>query len=152
MGRILVILVFVGLVAAGFSLSRQPAPPPLLDVPEMMSTGAVPGRSPGQSRGGPLYWSTAVSKEFSSLEVASYGPRQKPEIVTGEFRTPIAGRTQALEALGADDRYKVTSETHEFVSLVGGPFAELTLYRSQLYVDEYSSFFAATRVGLANLK
>lgn len=152
MGRTLLILAFAGFVAAGFSLSREPAPPALLDVPEILAGGSAPGRSPGQQRGGRLYWSTAVNKHFSSLEVASFGPSSKPEIVTGEFRTPISGRNEALEALGADGSYKVTTETNEFVSQVGGPFAEFTLYRSQLYVDEYSSFFAATRVGLANLE
>jgi hypothetical protein len=152
MGRALIILVFIGLVALGFGLSREPAPPPLLDVPEMVSSGFVSGRSPGQQRGGRLYWSTAVDQHLSSLEVASFGSSGKPEIVTGEFVRPIAGRKQALYALGADGSYKVTTETHEFISHVGGPFEEFTLYRSQLYVDEYSGFFAATHIGLVNLQ
>ncbi len=72
--------------------------------------------------------------------------------MTGEFLYPVTGRSEAMNALGVDDTYKVTDDRAEAVVHTGGPFAEFTLYRSQPYVDEYSGFFAATRVGLVNME
>jgi len=152
MGRVIVLLAIIAAAAFAVGIKTAPeAPPVLLDVPGMVDAGSVPLRSPPE-REGHLYWFTGASKHLSYLHVASYGLRGRPEIITGEFVHPIEGRTRAIRALGADHTYDVTEDTPEAVVYTGGPFVQFTLYRTAPYVEEYSGFFAATRVGLANLE
>jgi hypothetical protein len=152
MGRVIILLAIIAAAAFAVGIKTVPdAPPVLLDVADMVASGRVPLKSPPE-RHGRLYWSTAASKHFSYLEVASFAPRGRPEIITGEFTHPIEGRMRAMRALGADRTYRITDETPETVVYTGGPFVQFTLYRTWPYVEEYTGFFAATRVGLANLE
>ena len=153
MGRVIVVLALVGAVALAIGMRGSPeAPPAVLDVPGMVSSGSVPGRGVTTRTEGRLSWADCASKHFSYLEVASFGPGGKPEIITGEFARPVKGRAEAMYRLGGDDTYEVTHEGSETVVHVGGPFEEFTLYRTEPYADEYSGFWAGTRLGILNLE
>ena len=153
MGRIVVLLAIIGAIALAVGIKRSPErPPAVLDVPGMVTSGSVPGRGRSTRTEGRLSWADCASKHFSYLEIASFGPGGRPEIITGEFVRPVKGRAEAMYALGADDTYEVTHEGSKTVVHVGGPFDEFTLFRTGPYADEYSGFWAATRIGIVNLE
>ena len=153
MGWIVAVLAIIGAIALAVGVRRSPErPPAVLDVPEMVASGSVPGRGVSTRTEGRLSWADCVNKHFSYLEIASFGAGGRPEIVTGEFVRPVKGRAEAMYALGGDDTYKVTHEGSETVVHAGGPFEEFTLYRTGPYADEYSGFWAATRIGIVNLE
>jgi hypothetical protein len=153
MGRIVVLLAIIGAIALAVGIKRSPErPPAVLDVPGMVTSGSVPGRGRSTRTEGRLSWADCANKHFSYLEIASLGAGGRPEIITGELVRPVKGRAEAMYALGADDTYEVTHEGSETVVHVGGPFDEFTLYRTGPYVDEYSGFRAATRIGIVNLE
>lgn len=153
MGRIVVVLAIIGAISLAVGIKRSPErPPAVLDVPGMVTSGSVPGRGRSTRTEGRLSWADCASKHFSYLEIASFGAGGRPEIITGEFVRPMRGRAEAMYALGADDTYEITHEGSETVVHVGGPFDEFTLYRTEPYADEYSGFWAATRIGIVNLE
>jgi len=153
MGRIVVVLAIIGAVSLAVGIKRSPErPPAVLDVPGMVTSGSVPGRGQSTRTEGRLSWADCASKHFSYLEVASFGAGGRPEIITGEFLQPVKGRAKVMYALGADDTYEIVDEGPEAIVHVGGPFDEFTLFRTGPYVDEYSGFWAATRVGVVNLE
>ncbi len=150
--RLLILLAIAAIAVVTVGINRTPPPPVIFDVPGIIASGEVPVRSPNARKEGRLYWSTCASKHFSWLEVAALSPQGNPEIVTGEFVRPIKGRTEALCALGADKKYKVTEKNPESVVHTGGPFEQFTLFRVSPEADEYSGFYAATHLGLVNLE
>ena len=153
MGRIVVVLAIIGAIWLGVGIKRSPErPPAVLDVPGMATSGFVEGRGVSTRTEGRLSWADCANRQFSYLEIASFGAGGRPEVVTGEFVRPVKGRAEAMYALGADDTYKVTHEGSETVVHAGGPFEEFTLYRTGPYADEYSGFWAATHIGIVNLE
>ena len=153
MGRVIVVLALVGAVALAIGMKRSPeVRPAVLDVPGMVTSGSVEGRGVSTRTEGRLSWADCANEHFSYLEVASFGARGRPEIVTGEFVRPVEGRAEAMYALGADDTYEVTHEGSKTVVHVGGPFEEFTLYRTEPYADESLGFWAGTQIGSVNLE
>jgi hypothetical protein len=154
MNKSLVILCMVALLLIiGVWVNRAMTPPPvILDVPGVMASGHMPGRSMQERQEARMFYSKCTHGQIRSLEVASLTPGGKPEIISGEFIEPIRGRSRAMWMLGTEDSYAVVSRASGMVEHRGGPFAEFRLFRTSPDVDEYGMFFAATSAGLAALE
>ena len=122
--------------------------PVILDVPAMVLSASIPGRSGVERQEGPLYWSECRHPDFESLEVAALEPGGPPCIVIGYFLDPVTGRSRAMQMLGTGDAYTVVSRAPGSVSHQGWEFAEFDLLREP-NSDEYNGFSATTWAGAA---
>ena len=124
----------------------------ILDVPGTVAGAEIPGRSPSDTHSGQFYVSNGLHSDFSFLQVMSLRPQGRPEIVRGTFSEPVSGRSRAMEMLGTEDAYTVTSRTLGGFDHTGGPFSEFLLFRTAPHAQDIRGFFAATPAGVAAIE
>lgn len=148
----LVVLALAGAVLLGvWLIPAMRTPRVVLDVPQLLQSDTIEGRASTERQEGMLYWASCEHPQFTDLDVASLEPHGRPVIVSGRFRTPVRGRSRAMQMLGTEDSYQVVNRAPGAVLHAGGPFAEFTLFGTSTDADEYDRFFAATQAGLLAL-